>query len=119
MYGLSSSQTVSSVIILVSIVFYFAANNGLKQNVFLYFFAIALTMLIVGIDPPMKISCSWMRVALSMSRTTRTGRKSNKPPHDAYSNLWRHYLIGRSLHIEQISVILDKLVMKLSAKRAI
>lgn len=48
MYGLSTSQWVSSLTILTSIVFYFCANTGLKQNAFLYIFAIALTVLIVG-----------------------------------------------------------------------
>lgn len=46
--GFSTSQWISVVAIVVSIVFYFAANSGLKQNAFLYVFGIALTVLIVG-----------------------------------------------------------------------
>ena len=48
MFGLSGCQSISAITILTSIVFYFAANDGLKQNAFIYVFAIALTMLIVG-----------------------------------------------------------------------
>ena len=50
MFGMTTSQSVASIVLLVSIVFYFAANTGLKQNAFIYIFAIALTMLIVGRD---------------------------------------------------------------------
>ena len=48
MYGFSTSQSVAAISMLVSIVLYFGANSGLKQNAFIYFFGIALTMLIVG-----------------------------------------------------------------------
>ena len=44
----TTSQWISSIVIIASIIFYFAANNGLKQNAFLYVFGIALTVLIVG-----------------------------------------------------------------------
>ena len=50
MYGYTTSQKVAAISMLVSIVLYFGANSGLKQNVFIYFFGIALTMLIVGND---------------------------------------------------------------------
>jgi hypothetical protein len=46
--GFSTSQWAAVIAIIVSIVFYFAANSGLKQNAFLYVFGIALTVLIVG-----------------------------------------------------------------------
>ena len=48
MFGLSGCQSISAITILTSIVFYFAANDGLKQNAFIYVFSIALTLLIVG-----------------------------------------------------------------------
>ena len=48
MFGLTTSQSVASITILASIIFYFAATNGLKQNAFIYIFSIAVTMLIVG-----------------------------------------------------------------------
>ena len=48
MYGFSTSQSMAAISMLVSIVLYFGANSGLKQNAFIYFFGIALTMLIVG-----------------------------------------------------------------------
>lgn len=48
MFGLSTSQSIASVLILVFIVLYFAANNGLKQNAFIYMFGLAVVVLIVG-----------------------------------------------------------------------
>jgi hypothetical protein len=44
----TTSQWISSLVIVASIIFYFAANTGYKQNAFLYVFGIALTVLIVG-----------------------------------------------------------------------
>lgn len=44
----SSSQSITVVVLIASIIFYFAATSALKQNAFLYVFAIALTILIVG-----------------------------------------------------------------------
>jgi hypothetical protein len=44
----TTSQWLSSIVIVASIIFYFAANTGLKQNAFIYVFGIALTVLIVG-----------------------------------------------------------------------
>ena len=44
----TTSQYITSIVIVASIIFYFAANTGLKQNAFLYVFGIALTVLIVG-----------------------------------------------------------------------
>lgn len=48
MFGISTSQAIAAIVILVSIVFYFAANSGLKQNAFIFVFSVALTVLIVG-----------------------------------------------------------------------
>lgn len=48
--GYTTSQWISTTVIIISIIFYFAANNTLKQNAFLYVFGIALTVLVVGID---------------------------------------------------------------------
>lgn len=48
MFGLSTSQSIASVLLLVFIVMYFAATNGLKQNVFIYLFAMTAIVLIVG-----------------------------------------------------------------------
>lgn len=48
MFGLTTSQSIASVLLVVFIVFYFAANTGTKQNAFIYMFAIALVVLIVG-----------------------------------------------------------------------
>jgi inner membrane protein involved in colicin E2 resistance len=46
--GFTTSQWIASVSLVVSIVFYFAATSGLKQNAFLFFFGVALTVLVVG-----------------------------------------------------------------------
>lgn len=48
MFGLTTSQSIASVLLLVFIVFYFAANTGSKQNAFIYMFSITLIVLIVG-----------------------------------------------------------------------
>jgi hypothetical protein len=48
MFGLSTSQSIASVLILVFIVMYFAANTGSKQCAFIYLFAITVVVLIVG-----------------------------------------------------------------------
>lgn len=48
MFGLSTSQSIASVLLLVFIVMYFAAPNGLKQNAFLFLFATTGVVLIVG-----------------------------------------------------------------------
>ena len=45
----TTSQWISSIVIVVSIVFYFAARTGLQQNAFLYVFGVALIVLVVGI----------------------------------------------------------------------
>lgn len=49
MFGLTTSQSIAVIILVCTIVFYFAANTGIKQNAFLYIFIITLTVLIVGI----------------------------------------------------------------------
>ncbi len=59
MFGLTTSQSIASVLLLVFIVLYFAANTGTKQNAFIYMFAIALVVLIVGIEF-LKIDCLFM-----------------------------------------------------------
>ncbi len=46
--GFTYSQWITSIVIVTSIIFYFAANTGSKQNAFIYVFGIALTVLIVG-----------------------------------------------------------------------
>lgn len=48
MFGMSTSQSIAVVLIVVFIVFYFAANTGLMQNAFIFLFAIAGIVLIVG-----------------------------------------------------------------------
>ncbi len=48
MYGLTTSQSIAAISILVTIVFYFAANSGLKQNAWIFLFAVAVTVLVVG-----------------------------------------------------------------------
>ena len=48
MYGLTTSQTIAFIIILVTIVLYFAANTGSKQCAWIFFFSIAVTILVVG-----------------------------------------------------------------------
>jgi hypothetical protein len=48
MFGLTTSQSIASVLLLVFIVMYFAANSGIKQNAFIYLFATTLIVLIVG-----------------------------------------------------------------------
>lgn len=48
MFGLSTSQSTAVIVMLASVVMYFAANNGLKQNAFLFVFTVALTILVVG-----------------------------------------------------------------------
>lgn len=46
--GFTTSQWVSSIVLIASIIFYFGANTGIKQNAFLYVFGVALTVLVVG-----------------------------------------------------------------------
>lgn len=46
--GFTTSQWISSLVLVASIIFYFAANTGIKQNAFLYVFGVALTVLVVG-----------------------------------------------------------------------
>ena len=53
MFGLSTSQSVSSIALLFLVVFYFAANTSAIQNAAIFFFSIALIMLIVGTDNKM------------------------------------------------------------------
>lgn len=48
MFGITTSQSIAVVLIVVFIVFYFAANSGLMQNAFIFLFAIAAIVLIVG-----------------------------------------------------------------------
>ncbi len=48
MFGLTTSQAFTSIVILASIVLYFAANTGIQQNAFIYIFSIAVTCLVVG-----------------------------------------------------------------------
>lgn len=48
--GYSTSQWITTTVLIASIILYFAANNTLKQNAFLYVFTIALIVLIVGKD---------------------------------------------------------------------
>lgn len=58
MLGLTTSQSVSVVFIVASIVLYFAANSGIMQNAFIYVFSIALVVLIVGKPRPMQTASS-------------------------------------------------------------
>jgi len=44
----TTSQWISSIVLVASIVFYFAARTGQQQNAFLYVFGVALVVLIVG-----------------------------------------------------------------------
>jgi hypothetical protein len=44
----TTSQWISSIAVVVSIIFYFAARTGSQQNAFLYVFGVALVVLIVG-----------------------------------------------------------------------
>ncbi len=46
--GFTTSQWISSIAVVVSIIFYFAARTGLQQNAFLYLFGISLLVLVVG-----------------------------------------------------------------------
>lgn len=46
--GFTTSQWISSLVLVASIIFYFGANTGIKQNAFLYVFGVALTVLVVG-----------------------------------------------------------------------
>jgi hypothetical protein len=48
MYGLTTSQSVEAVLLLVSIVMYFAGINSAQQNAWSYVFAVVLTCLIIG-----------------------------------------------------------------------
>ncbi len=48
MFGLTTSQSIASVLILVFIVMYFAANTGLMQNAFIFCFIVTVTVLVVG-----------------------------------------------------------------------
>jgi hypothetical protein len=48
MFGLTGSQSIASVLLLVFIIMYFAATNGLKQNAFIFLFATTAIVLIVG-----------------------------------------------------------------------
>lgn len=48
MFGLSYSQSITAYVMLASIIMYFGANTGLKQNAFIFVFAVALTIMIVG-----------------------------------------------------------------------
>jgi hypothetical protein len=44
----TTSQWISTIVLVASIIFYYAATTGLKQNAFLYVFSIALLVLVVG-----------------------------------------------------------------------
>jgi hypothetical protein len=46
--GFTTSQWITSVVLIASLIFYFGANSGIKQNAFLYVFGVALTVLVVG-----------------------------------------------------------------------
>lgn len=46
--GFTTSQWISSIVLVASIIFYFAARTGQQQNAFLYVFGVALVVLIVG-----------------------------------------------------------------------
>lgn len=48
MYGLTTSQSIAAITILATIVLYFAANTPLKQNAWIFFFAVAVICLVVG-----------------------------------------------------------------------
>ena len=58
MFGLSCSQSTAAIVMLASIVLYFAANTTLKQNAFIFLFAVTLTIIIVGTVLLTQISCS-------------------------------------------------------------
>ena len=76
MFGLTTSQSIASVLLVVFIVFYFAANSGSKQNAFIYMFAIALVVLIVGKYFIKQIVYSWMIVLSTTNPNTKTGRRN-------------------------------------------
>lgn len=59
MFGLTTSQSIAAVLIVVFIVMYFAANTGIKQNAFIYLFGIAAVVLIVG-NIPIYSDCLFM-----------------------------------------------------------
>jgi len=46
--GFTTSQWISTVVLVASIIFYFAARTGSQQNAFLYVFGVALLVLVVG-----------------------------------------------------------------------
>ena len=58
--GFTTSQWIASVSLVVSIVFYFAATSGLKQNAFLFFFGVALTVLVVIYFRPFVHERTWI-----------------------------------------------------------
>jgi hypothetical protein len=46
--GFTTSQWITTIVLVASIIFYYGANSGIKQNAFLYVFGVALTVLVVG-----------------------------------------------------------------------
>jgi hypothetical protein len=60
MFGLTGSQSIASVLLLVFIIMYFAATNGLKQNAFIFLFATTAIVLIVGNSCYLNVDCLFM-----------------------------------------------------------
>jgi ABC-type nickel/cobalt efflux system permease component RcnA len=60
MFGLTTSQSIASVLILVFIIFYFAANSGIQQNAFIYLLATTIIVLIVGTYFIYDLDCLFM-----------------------------------------------------------
>ena len=48
MLGLTSSQTIATVVLVASVVLYYCQLTNWQQNVWIFFFAVALLCLIVG-----------------------------------------------------------------------
>lgn len=51
MLGLTSSQSIATVVLVASIILYYCQLTNWQQNVWIFFFAVALLCLIVGIHP--------------------------------------------------------------------
>lgn len=118
--GFTTSQWISSIVVVASIIFYFAARTGLQQNAFLYVFGVALVVLIVGmIFCLLKTSSSWTNVDLSMSRIMKIGRREEMPRLRLEIIVWQKlwffvcYLFHESINQSSISHSLKSLIQTL------
>ena len=76
----TTSQWISSMVLVASIIFYFAARTGLQQNAFLYVFGVALLVLVVGkFFTYFKIYFSWMNEDSSMNHIMKIGKREEMP----------------------------------------